>query len=287
MGGLPVMEVSSPLGRRRLVSLPFTDHCPPLVEDRANPVRFGEAIVRWQEAHRDMSLEVRAELPTDDGRARVVGTRHVLALEPEPSALFRRLDRNQIRRRVRRAREFGIEAVLGHSPAELAAFYRLHCETRRRQGVPVQPRRFVENLWRRLIEPGLGFVVTARLGGTPIATAVFLAWNQTVIYKYSASDSTRWNLGANFLVQWTAIEWACEHGYRLYDMGRTDAGHESLRAYKAGWGATEVPLVYSHVGRQTPKLTEGHASAVLAVVIRHSPTAICRALGEVLYRYAA
>src|SRR5437762_1767593 len=56
VSGLPVMEVSSPLGRRRLVSLPFTDHCPPLVED---PARFGEAVVRWREAHRDVSLEVR------------------------------------------------------------------------------------------------------------------------------------------------------------------------------------------------------------------------------------
>src|SRR5258708_18416735 len=119
VSGLPVMEVSSPLGRRRLVSLPFTDHCPPLGGD---PALFGEAIARWREAHRNVSLEVRAELPTDDARARVVGTRHVLALEPEPSALFHRLDRNQIRRRGRRAREFGIQAAPRPPPPRLPPF---------------------------------------------------------------------------------------------------------------------------------------------------------------------
>src|SRR5437868_2436930 len=34
--GVPAMEVTSPLGGRRWVSLPFTDYCPPLVAPGAN-----------------------------------------------------------------------------------------------------------------------------------------------------------------------------------------------------------------------------------------------------------
>jgi hypothetical protein len=282
-----MIEVSNPLGRRRLVSLPFTDHCPPLLDVGVDPERFAQLVVRWREGRPGLGLEVRAELRGEGLHAQAVGTRHLLGLERDPATLLRRLDRNQVRRRIRRSRELGVEAVLSRSPGELAAFYQLHCETRRRQGVPVQPRRFIENLWQKVIEPGLGFVVTARWGGAPVATAVFLAWNQTLIYKYSASASAHWNLGANFLVQWTAIEWACENGYRTYDLGRTDAGHESLRVFKAGWGGEEIPLAYTHVGSEAPRLGHGRGAAALANIIRHSPTAVCRALGEVLYRYAA
>ena len=287
MGGIPVIKVSNPVGRRRLIALPFTDHCPPLLADGADPALFVEGMARWQHGHGDRSLEVRAALPAAGAHPQAVGTRHLMALEPDVEGVFRRLHRNRIQKRVRRSREAGVEVTLSRSRDELDVFYRLHCETRRRQGVPVQPRRFFERLWQNVIEPGLGFVITARTAGMPIATALFLRWNRHLIYKYGASDRTRWNLGANFLVHWTAIEWGCANGCTTYDLGRTDAGHESLRAFKAGWGAEEVPLIYTHIGTLAPKLERGLAPVALAHLIRHSPAVVGRVLGEVLYRYAA
>ena len=288
-GGLPVVQVSNPLGGRKLVSLPFTDHCPPVFEDGMVPPDFVDAVLRWRTDRGGPRLEVRAPLGAAavqrGAQPLVVGTRQVVALDPDSDALFRRLHRNRIQKRVRRARELGVDVTLSRSRDELETFYRLHCETRRRQGVPVQPHRFIERLWERLVEPGLGFVLTARLGELAVATALFLVWNRGLIYKYGASDSSRWNLGANFLVHWTAIEWGCGNGCRTYDLGRTDAGHESLRAFKAAWGGDELPLVYTHIGRQASRL--GGTPSSLAGVIRHSPTVVCRALGELLYRYAA
>jgi hypothetical protein len=123
--------------------------------------------------------------------------------------------------------------------------------------------------------------------GSPIATALFLSWNRHLIYKYGASDRRHWRLGANFLVHWTAMEWGCVNGYATYDFGRTDAGHESLREFKAAWGSTEVPLVFTHLGSSPRALGRGHEASVFNQIIRHSPTVVCRAVGELLYRYAA
>ena len=67
----------------------------------------------------------------------------------------------------------------------------------------------------------------------------------------------------------------------------TDKAYNVERAFKAGWGAREIPLVYTRIGGQAARLGRGRASAALGHVIRRSPTAVCRALGEVLYRYAA
>jgi lipid II:glycine glycyltransferase (peptidoglycan interpeptide bridge formation enzyme) len=177
--------------------------------------------------------------------------------------------------------------TLSRSIADLEAFYRLHCQTRQRQGVPVQPRRFIRSVWEKVIEAGHGFVIMATAQGSPIATALFLSWNRHLIYKYGASDRRHWRLGANFLVHWTAMEWGCVNGYRTYDFGRTDAGHESLREFKAAWGSTEVPLVYTHLGNSPRALGRGHGASVFNQIIRHSPTVVCRAVGELLYRYAA
>lgn len=286
--GLPVMEVRDLLGRRALVSLPFTDHCPPLADEDADLADVALAVMRWRASGALPSLEVRAELPSmPDTVAQKVGTRHIVDLMSDPDALFRRLHRNRIQKRIRRARELGVEIILSRSIDDLATFYRLHCQTRRRQGVPVQPRRFIRSIWERVIQPGHGFVILAKVQKTSIATALFLTWNRHVIYKYGASDKAYWKLGANFLVHWTAMEWGCVNDYRTYDFGRTDEGHESLREFKAAWGSTELPLVYTHLGDAPHALGRGHGATVFSQIIRYSPTVVCRAVGELLYRYAA
>jgi CelD/BcsL family acetyltransferase involved in cellulose biosynthesis len=288
IAGLPVVETQTVFGHRRLVALPFTDHCPPLAGSGEDLTDFGEALGTWQEGANWAALEVRAELPPSRGaHPRQVGTRHLIDLEPDAGVVFRRLNRNRIQKRVRRAREFGVEVSLSRSRDGLATFYRLHCETRKRQGVPVQPVHFFKSIWEQMIEPGLGFIVLARIGSKPIATALFLAWNHHLIYKYGASEKSHWKLGANFLVHWTAMEWGCANGCRLYDFGRTDTHQESLREFKAAWGSTEVPLVYSHFGTSSPGRGHGLAGAALGQVIKRSPTLVCRALGELLYRYTA
>jgi CelD/BcsL family acetyltransferase involved in cellulose biosynthesis len=286
--GLPVMEVRDLLGRRRLVSIPFTDHCPPLHDPDADPAVFARELVRWHAAGGLPGLEVRAGLPSVEGTVtQTVGTRHLVDLGPDPEALFRGLHRNRIQKRIRRAREFGVEVTLSRSPAELGTFYRLHCQTRRRQGVPVQPRRFVQNIWKKVIDADHGFVIVARFQDRPTAAALYLAWNRHLIYKYGASESADWKLGANFLVHWTAMEWGCLNGYRTYDFGRTDAGHESLREFKAAWGSNEIALPHTYIGGAGASSGRGRAAEILKKVIRHSPAVVGRAVGEVLYRYAA
>ena len=281
IAGLPVMEVRDLLGRHRLVSLPFTDYCPPLVGASGNPAEVAQSLVQT-------GVEVRAQLPPTSGAlAQEVGTRHLVDLEPDPDVLFRRLHRNRIQKRVRRAREQAVEVKLSRSISDLESFYRLHCETRRRQGVPVQPRRFIRNIWEKVIEAGHGFVIMATVDDVPIATALFLTWNRHLIYKYGASDRSYWRLAANFLVHWTAMEWGCVNGYSIYDFGRTDADQDGLREFKSAWGATELPLVFSQLGTSPRPTGYGRASAALAKVIRRSPTVVCRGLGELLYRYTA
>ena len=117
-------------------------------------------------------------------------------------------------------------------------FYSLHLSTWRRQGVPVQPKRFFSLYWQRIVDK-VSVSLIARIGDTAIAASVFMAAGDCVVHKYAASDRRYWKLQANNLVLWDAIKWACEHGYTEFDFGRTDIANSGLRAFKRRW--TAVP----------------------------------------------
>jgi lipid II:glycine glycyltransferase (peptidoglycan interpeptide bridge formation enzyme) len=197
--------------------------------------------------------------------------------------MLERLKGSQVLRAIRKAERAGLQVSLGRSPARLEVFYALHLQTRRRLGVPVQPKRFLDILWKRVLEPGLGFVVLAFAGKQPIAGALFLSWNRNLVYKFGASDPRYWEVRPNNLVMWTAIDWACQHGYRLLDLGRTDLGNQGLRDFKSRWGAVEVPLVYSYLAARPPRSLPSAASRALSGLIQSSPPIVCRLIGELLY----
>jgi CelD/BcsL family acetyltransferase involved in cellulose biosynthesis len=286
VAGMPALDVRSAFRGRRQISLPFTDSCPPLARTSQGLTFFAEELNRWQ-VETQSSIEVHGVLPDVDGVDRVqVGFAHRLPLEPDPDSVFSRFHPN-IRRWIRKSTREGLTVRIGTSRADLEPFYRLHWQTRRRLGVPLQPRRFFDSLWRRVIEPGFGFVAFGYLGERPIAADLFLAWNGTLIGKFNASDQQFWSLRPNNLVVWAGIEWACRRGYRLLDFGKTDCDHHGLRSFKMGWGSTEVPLFYSYLGGPASSPLDGLAARVLTRVIQASPPVVCRVAGELLYRQSA
>lgn len=285
--GLPVVEVRHLHGGRRWESLPYTDYCPPLVSGSHEEEQLVSALLRAGCAAGVRRIEVRAPLPG----ASVTGRRalrHVLPLDGGVTRVYAGFHQSQVRRNIRRAERERLTVRRATRAQDLVGtFYELHLRTRRRQGVPVQPRRFFRMLWENAISQGLGSVLIVEASGRPIAAAVFLAWNKTMIYKFGASDSDAWSLRPNHLLFWHAIRTACEQGYRWFDFGRTDDGQHGLRNFKLSWGAIEEPLVYGMLGGCPVAANEGKAARILGPIIRHGPLLLCRAAGETLYRYTA
>ena len=284
--GLPVLDVGSRFGRRRWVSLPFTDSCPPLVGcDKAETL--ADALIDDLTARRIAVLELRAGLPPRAGlHTHVAAVEHRLPLTADTAEVARGFNKMH-QRNLRRAQRSGVQVAYGSSRQDVDDFYRLHLLTRRRLGLPIQPRRFFDLLEQEVLAAGLGFVVTARVGDVPVAAAVFLTWNNMLVYKYGASDTRYWSLRPNHALFWSAIRRGCENGYRVLDWGRTDLADRGLREFKSGWGATESPLRYTVVADQPPGLKPSRLRPAMGVLIRHSSPWVCRAIGELLYRYAA
>ena len=271
------------------VSLPYTDYCPPLAVARSEEERLTSALRLASTAAGIRKIEVRAPLAGTSSVSRMA-LRHVLALDGDPATVYAGFHRSQVQRSIRRAEREGLTVRRASCPADLTdIFYRLHLLTRRRQGVPIQPRRFFRLLWEGLITTGLGSVLIVEAPSQPVAAAVFLTWKETVIYKFGASEARAWPMRPNHLLFWHAIKAACDGGYRWLDFGRTDAGQEGLRNFKLSWGAIEQPLAYSALAAEPGQGpgADGLATRFLGSMIRHGPPLLCRAVGEALYRYAA
>jgi CelD/BcsL family acetyltransferase involved in cellulose biosynthesis len=285
--GVPLMRVRR-LSGPAWVSLPFSDHCPPLARDLASLGRLAAGLAGWTARH-GVPVEVRGGLPSRHGwRDAAVGVRHVMALDEGAEALRARLSETH-RRRLRQAERSGLRVRCSRSADDMAAFYRLHLLTRRRQGVPVQPRRFFRALWQRVVAPGQGVVLLVETpAGQAVAGAVVLSWNGTATGKFQASDATSWELRPNHACYWAALRWASETGHRRFDFGRSETHHAGLQRWKAGWGAEAVPLSYALTGGGSPSVGDrGLLAGALRQVIRRSPALVCEALGTLLYRFAA
>jgi CelD/BcsL family acetyltransferase involved in cellulose biosynthesis len=287
--GIPFAEVRSALTGHRLVSLPFSDHCVPLV--RENDPSLVEKLISFTRAHRsetgarvDLHAELRGMSASHLQRNHVL---HTLDIRNEPCELFASFDRRTTQRSIRIAQKKNVVVRECHTKAEFEPFYGLHLKTRKRLGVPVQPKALFDNIWELMLKRGLGFALIAFHGETPLGGGVFFRFNNTVVFKYSASDMKYKAFQPSHAFIWAAIQIARERGCATFDFGRTDRSHEQLRRFKNSWNATEQDLNYTIIAdrRRSERLPK--LQTALGHVIRHSPEFVCRLSGEVLYKHFA
>ena len=204
------------------MSLPYTDACPPLIGSRGS---MEELVAGLEEERRRggiPQLECRAELAGSPVRPCTEAVIHTLPTGPDLEQMERGLKRS-VRQHIAKGRRSGVTVRRAETLEELAdTFYALHVRTRKRQGVPVQPRGYFVRLWQRILEPGLGFCLLAESGDRPIAGAVFLAWKNTAAVQVLCFRPPLSRPAAELRLLWEAICWSGANGYETLDFGRTD-----------------------------------------------------------------
>ena len=283
--GLPVMEIKSWLTGNRWVSLPFTDHCLPLSINTSGLNYLVNGLLNQAVAQGFSKVELRGTVPTHPALQQFAPyVLHKLTLEENFSKVDCRIHPMH-RRNANIAQKRGVRVEIGKDFEHMRAFYKLHVETRRRQGVPVQPWQFFNLLKSILVEEDLGFLLLAYKQEEIIAALVLLGWNHTLTYKYGASSTDSLRFRPNDLLFRTAIQWGCENGYKSLDFGRTDLANEGLRTFKSRWGAEETPLIYHTLSATPAQHSSGRTEALMHRVIRYSPIWVCRLAGALLYRH--
>jgi len=291
--GLVSCRIKSWLTGRRLVSLPFSDHCEPLVDDAADLQLLLAALEQQSRAEQLRYVEIRPlrsyECATSLFRSTYTYCFHQLDLRPDCDELFRRFHKDSTQRKIRRAEREGLSYQDGRSETLLDSFYHLFLMTRRNHQVPPQPRSW----FRNLIEC-FGEDLNIRLAfknGYAVAGILTLQYKDTLVYKYGCSDAKFNNLGGTHLLFWRSIQEAKQKGLRVFDLGRSDCENGGLITFKNRWGATPSTLTYSrYAASENSKGNFRPPGDDLKIRIgkhlfSHLPDRFLCAAGNLLYRH--
>ena len=285
-GLIPVMEIDSFLTGKRGVSLPFTDLCNPIARDPDVFTQLFEAVIAHGREAGWKNLEIRggnAILDKEPSAAQLVV--HTLALDPEAAEVSKAF-RDSTYRNIRKAQKEGVTVNLEQSSAAMAAFYRLHCETRRHHGLPPQPRSFFENIFALVIAGDKGFVAVAEHFDKIIAAAVFFHFHSRAIFKFGASDRNHLDHRPNNLVMWEAVKKYSQKGFKVLDFGRTELENIGLRQFKNGWDADEGKLFYYQYDLKKDRFVSTSTNIRSSyAVFKHLPIPILRLTGHLLYKH--
>jgi CelD/BcsL family acetyltransferase involved in cellulose biosynthesis len=281
-------QVSTWLTGRRLVSVPFSDHCSPLVSSSEELASVLNYLQRDLEQQHWQHIEMRS---LESQRLTLAGFHksrtfhfHTLDLRPGLDELFRSFHKDCVQRKIKRAEREAVVYEEGRSDSLLANFYHLLLLTRRRQGLPPQPLTWFQNL-----VGCLGDALTIRIAskdGRPAAGILTLRHKRSLVYKYGCSDQRFNHLGGTQLLFWRAIQEAKRDQLDELDMGRSENDDYGLVTFKNRWGTTRSTLTYwrypaGHRGSHY----RAWAVQVSKRMFTHMPDSFLTTAGRLLYRH--
>jgi CelD/BcsL family acetyltransferase involved in cellulose biosynthesis len=302
--GVAFCRISSWLTGKRLVSMPFSDHCQPLTQDDELK-KILEPLQSQRKSNQEKYIELRpvkeCGLGTDaSGFAEKASfSFQRIDLRPELKAVYSGFHDSCIRRKIKRAERESLTYEAGRSEELLAKFRHLLMLTRRRHKLPPQPA-----AWFRNIVDCLGEMVTihvASQGDTPVASILTLKHKRTLVYKYGCSDGQFSNLGGTPMLFWKAIQQAKAEGIEQFDLGRSDLDEPGLIAFKEHLGAVSTKLTYYRNPQPAAKKEVQPTSVTDSVepsgglakmpsrwareALVRLPDSLLAGVGEVLYRH--
>jgi hypothetical protein len=315
--GIVFCRVKSWLTGNRAVSLPFADHCQPLVESPESLATLLSGLREEQTRAKWKYIELRpltgygirdtghgtTEAGLGTGGNHLQGDAaclcasvvksfgesakfnfHTLDLRPDPDSLYHGLHKSCVRRKIQRAEQENLGYEEGRSEAILSKFYHLLLLTRRRHQLPPQPLGWFRNLLDCLGDGASIHIVSK--DGQPIASILTLLYKRTLVYKYGCSDSRFHSLGGMPLLFWKAIQEGKRLGATEFDLGRSDTDNPGLAAFKGHLGATCSTLTYfSYPPRVSSSPASGWKMKIVTSAFGWLPDTLLITAGRLLYRH--
>lgn len=288
--GLPFCRIVDMMGTR-IVSLPFSDYCDPLVDDRDE----------WNCLIDQLLVErcpivvrcVHNSLPLADERFTLVKRAkwHGLDLQPDLDTLWRGL-RGSARRAIKKARRDGVVVQIAEREEALRAFFELHLKVRKyKYRLLAQPYRFFENIWHHFMEAQSGLLMVAVYQGEIIGGILFLEWKDTFHYKFNVSLPTHLSCRPNDLLIWEGMKYGHAKGYTHLDFGLSDWDQEGLLQFKRKFATEEKTISFLKYAPDGPPTQHEKQVRHLLPQLTHLftneavPDDVTEKAGAVLYRF--
>jgi FemAB-related protein (PEP-CTERM system-associated) len=242
-GVLPLFLVRSRIFGRLLVSTPQAAYGGILAEsESASSALFGHAAELAKELNVEF-LELRnfRNALSDDSllpKDLYVTFRTELHEDPEANMLaIPRKTRAEVREGIRNELEFRVDAI---GPAD---FFGVYSRSVRDLGTPVFP--------KQLFVAGMKHfgsdckIFSVHWKGKLVSAVWTLFYKDEVVPYFGGSIREYNRLAVNNFMYWMLMKYGCEHGYKIFDFGRSKKGTGSFD-FKKRWGMTMTDLSYQY-----------------------------------------
>ena len=281
------MLVNSSITGHRLVSLPFSDFCEPLINNEEDFDLLISSIISHCQTTNIMNVEIRGgkEYFVKESESYSYHE-HILELNKSEEELFGSFNEST-RRNIKKAIKNGVQIDFMNDLNSINEFYHLNCITRKKHGLPPQPFSFFKNLFNSLIEKEMGFVLSAKYNNDIIASSILLNFGNKSYYKFGASDEKFQNIRPNNLIMWEAIKHFKNSGFTSFNFGRTEKENAGLRRFKLGWGTDEKVInTYIYSLKQKEFIKKGtHTSGFHNKIFNKTPLPLLKMFGSIFYRH--
>jgi hypothetical protein len=283
--GLVLCRIRSFLTGKRLVSLPFADHCDPLMSSEGQFCEYAQWLQNAQTTEKLNFVEIRPRI-TVPSSVLEPGKKyrfHELDLEPNLQKLFSGLHKSSIQRRIQRGEREHLTYEAGTSRAILRSFYKLLAITRRRHRLLPQPLSWFENLLRFM--GNNAHIRLASKNGRPLGAILTLHHRNIVMYKYGCSDHKFHSLGVMPFLFWRLIEESKNDGMAAIDFGRSDVEQTSLSGFKEKLGARATTITYLRWPRAGADASPSWLRKSAGLVFSVLPQPAQAVAGRIVYRH--
>jgi hypothetical protein len=273
----------------RLVSLPFSDRAEPIMSDHAT---------WWCLVDDALQADAPLRIHCIDGAAPTFDARLVRAGEAAwhgtpldaPIADLHGVLSSAARRNIVAAERNGVRVEAETGLNGIRIYHRLHVSLRKHKyRLLAQPLAFFERLWEEFSVTDGIVTLLAYVDAEPIAGAIYLAWADTLYYKFGASLAGTLPLRPNDALAWAALRLASERGFRHLDWGLSDLDQPGLVAYKRKWASEERRILTLRSISRAPnnhrdrsQLLDGLTHLLTDDAV---PDHISAQAGALLYRY--
>jgi FemAB-related protein (PEP-CTERM system-associated) len=286
IGILPLFLVRSRIFGRMLVSTPQAAYGGILADSDEIAKAIMQRARRLADENAVQFLELRSyrnglEDPNLIPKDLYVTFRQRLDPDPEKNMLaIPRKTRAEIREGIRNGLEFRIDE------AGVDTFYHVYSRSVHDLGTPVFSKRLFAN---GLKEFGSDCrIFSVHWNGKIVASVWTLFYKDEVVPYYGGSIREYNRLAVNNYMYWMLIRYGCEHGYRIFDFGRSKKGTGSFD-FKKRWGMTMEDLPYQYhleTRKSMPDTSPLNPKFSLCVRFwRKLPLPIANSLGPIISRH--
>ncbi len=241
-GILPLILVKPPLMKGRLLSLPFCDYGGVIAADEGvKDALYHYACSLSESLNAGLELRSRITEPGLSTESRLREFTHKVRMVfdlPENSEAVWNGFKSKLRSQIKKPQKDGFEFTIGSADL-VNDFYRVFSTNMHDLGSPVHSRAWIEAVVHCYGTRAHVGVVYA--GNKPVSGGIILEGNGIMAIPWASALNEYNRSSPNMLLYWGFLAYACDHGFKRFDFGRSSPGEGAYR-FKEQWGAVPCPL---------------------------------------------